>query len=70
MTFVNTFDFLHLSETYLNSKLLTDDKNSQITGYKTSITSITITIAKADHPTNVVKENVVEYVLMTKIHYL
>ena len=61
MTFVNTFDFLHLSETYLNSKLLTDDKNLQITGYS---------IAKADHPTNVVKEKVVEYVLMTKIHYL
>ena len=39
----NKFDILCLSETFFNSKVLTDDNNLQTPGYS---------IARADHPSN------------------
>ena len=41
---VNKFDIVCLSETFLNSKILTDDENLQVPGYN---------IARADHPSNI-----------------
>ena len=41
---VNKFDIVCLSETFLNSEILTDDENLQIPGYS---------IARVDHPSNI-----------------
>ena len=41
---VNKFYVVCLSETFLNSKILTDDENLQVPGYN---------IARADHPSNI-----------------
>ena len=41
---VNKFDIVCLSETFLNSEILTDDENLQILGYS---------IARVDHPSNI-----------------
>ena len=40
----NKFDIVCLSETFFNSKVLTDDNNLQTPGYST---------ARVDHPSNI-----------------
>ena len=55
---VNKFDIVCLSETFLNSEILTNDENLQIPGYS---------IARVDHPANTKHGGVPVYF---KIHYL
>ena len=49
---VNKFDIVCLSETFLNSEILTDDENLQIPGYS---------IAQVDHPSNIKRGGVCIY---------
>ena len=55
---VNKFDIVCLSETFLNSEILTNDENLQIPGYS---------ITRVDHPANTKHGGVPVYF---KIHYL
>ena len=49
---VNKFYIVYLSETFLNSKILTDDENFHIPGYS---------IARVDHTSNVKRGGVCVY---------
>ena len=49
---VNKFDIVCLSETFLNSEILTDDENLQIPGYS---------IARVGHPSNIKRGGVCVY---------
>ena len=50
--FVNKFDIVCLSESFLNSEILTDDENFQIPGNS---------IARVDHPSNTKRGDVYVY---------
>ena len=56
---VNKFDIVYLSETFLSSKVVTDDENLLIPGYS---------IARVDHPFNKKRGNVcVLFVLLVYV---
>ena len=54
---VNKFDIVCLSETFLNSEILTDDENLLIPGYN---------IARVDHPSNTKRG--VTYKMFARMH--